>query len=127
MNIKPVVRKVSRYGLLIFLGVLLGPVGAWAAQTVHIRLEIDGNLIEGESTIASMDREGTIEASAAGFSVHMPVDPLGSPSGRHTYRPFVITKRIDKSSPLLFKALTLGEPVSRLEAMPVSCSFCESL
>ena len=110
--------KPGIYLFMVMASVLLLPVSAWAAQTVHINLEIDGNRIEGESTIASLDREGTIEASSAGFSVSVPIDPAsGLTTGRRVYRPFTITKRIDKSSPLLFKALAQNEPVTKLEAM----------
>lgn len=117
MNFKQVSGTKYIYRLLLLASVLLLPVSTWAAQTVHIKLTIDGNAVEGESTVSSLEREGTIEASSAGFSVSLPVDSSGLPTGRHTYRPYVITKRIDKSSPLLFKALTNGEPVDELEAM----------
>ena len=117
MNIKQVSGKTGITQLLLLATVLLLPINSWAAQTVHIKLEIDGNVIEGESTIASLEREGTIEASGAGFSVSVPVSTTGLPTGRHAYRPYVITKRLDKTTPLLFKALTMGEPVTRLEAM----------
>lgn len=116
MNLKQVSGITYIYQLVLLASVILLPVNTWGAQTVHLKLTIDGNLIEGESTISSLEREGTIEASGAGFSVSLPVDATGGIRGRHAYRPYVITKRIDKSSPLLFKALTLAEPVTSLEA-----------
>lgn len=109
--------KSNIYLFIALTSILLLPINAWAAQTVHIRLQIDGNDIEGESTISSLDREGTIEAQSAGFNVFVPVDPTGAVTGRQTYRPYTILKRIDKTSPLLFKALAMQEPVTMLEAM----------
>ncbi len=83
------------------------------AQTVHLNLEIDGNEIEGESTIASMDRAGTIECSSFSYGVTTPRDPAsGALTGRRQHHPIRIHKRIDKSTPLLIKALCMNEPVT---------------
>lgn len=109
--------KSNIYLFVVLISTTLSSINVWAAQTVHINLEIDGNYIEGESTIASLGREGTIEAFSAGFNVSTPFDSTGSRTGAHLYRPFTILKRIDKSSPLLFRALTMNEPVTLLEAM----------
>jgi type VI secretion system secreted protein Hcp len=101
---------------ILWLG--LSPERADAAQTVHLKLEIDGSVIEGESTISSMEREGTIECSSFGENGYTPIDAAtGLPSGRRQHRPITITKRIDKSSPLLWKAWTNNEPVSKAEFM----------
>ena len=44
------------------LGILFLSAGvAFAAQTVHLSLKANGSDIEGDSTISSMEREGTIE------------------------------------------------------------------
>ena len=86
------------------------------AQTVHLKLEIDGNEIEGESTIASMDREGTIECSAFTYGLSTPRDETSLVlTGRRQHTPVTITKRIDKSTPLLLKALCRNEPVTKAE------------
>jgi len=91
---------------------------AQAAQTVHLRLQIDGNDVEGESTIASMEREGTIEIASFSSGVFTPIDPAsGMPAGRRQHRPVKIIKRIDKSTPLLIKALANNEPVTSAEFM----------
>lgn len=109
--------KSNIYIFIALTSILLLPVNAWAAQTVHIFLTINGNQIEGESTIASLEREGSIEAVSAGFNVFSPTDTSsGTTTGKHIYRPFTFLKRIDKSSPLIFKALTQNEPVDILEA-----------
>ncbi len=87
-----------------------------AQQTVHLHLQIEGRNIQGESPILSMDRAGTIEV-------------LTYSDGGNRYRsgdledgtfilaelahePIVFTKPIDKTSPLLWKALDRNEPVS---------------
>jgi type VI secretion system secreted protein Hcp len=83
------------------------------AQTVHLKLQIDGNDIEGESTIASMDREGTIECGSFVDGVTTPrEEATGMLTGKRQYSPVTITKRIDKSTPLLWKALCQNEPVT---------------
>ncbi len=89
---------------------------SFAAQTVHLTLEIAGNQIEGESTIRSLDREGTIECSSFTWGVLTPTDDsTGSVTGNRQYQPVTVTKRIDKSTPLLAKALAQNEPVTTAE------------
>ncbi len=86
------------------------------AQTVHLSLQIDGNDIEGESTIASMDREGTIECSSFRYQITTPRDPAtGALTGRRQHGQVRFHKRIDKTTPLLIKALCLNEAVDRAE------------
>jgi type VI secretion system secreted protein Hcp len=109
--------KSKLYLFIVLISVLLLPIQVWAAQTVHIKLRINGTDIQGESTISSLDRADTIEASSAGFNVFTPTDSTGASTGRRVYRPFTVLKRIDKSTPLLFKALVQNELVDRLEAM----------
>jgi type VI secretion system secreted protein Hcp len=86
------------------------------AQTVHLKLQIDGNDVEGESTIASMEREGTIECSSFEDAVTTPREEVtGALTGKRRYSPVTITKRIDKSTPILWKALCQNEPVTSAE------------
>ena len=86
------------------------------AQTVHLSLQIDGNDIEGESIASSMNREGTIECSSFSYSVITPRDQAsGELTGRRQHRAVEITKRVDKSTPLLLKALCQNEPVTSAE------------
>ena len=86
------------------------------AQTVHLTLQIDGNDIQGESTASSMDREGTIECSSFSYSVITPRDETsGKLTGRRQHRAVEITKCVDKSTPLLLKALCQNEPVDSAE------------
>ena len=83
------------------------------AQTVHLTLEIDGNAIEGESSIASMERDGTIECASFTYGLVTPRETAtGALTGRRQHTPVSIHKRIDKSTPLLIKALCQNEPVT---------------
>jgi type VI secretion system secreted protein Hcp len=83
------------------------------ALKIHLTLEIDGNSIEGESTIASMEREGTIECVSFFSELSTPRDAAtGLLTGRRQHAPLTIVKRIDKSTPLLLKALAQNEPVT---------------
>lgn len=75
-----------------------------------------GQITSGATTLASI---GTAyqdghenEATVKGFShnITIPRDPLsGQPSGQRVHSPFVVTKLLDKSSPLLNSALVTGE------------------
>lgn len=84
------------------------------AETVHLTLKGPGGDIKGESTQTSLGREDTIECivyeqemkAAREAGTNMMV-------GRRMFMPLRIVKRIDKSSPLLKKALTKNE---KLEA-----------
>lgn len=84
------------------------------AQTVHLRLEINGNDTPGESSVASLDRAGTIECSGFTYGVDcIPDEAFGSMKGKRQHRPVTITKRIDKTTPLLLKALCNNESVTK--------------
>lgn len=83
------------------------------AQTVHlwIRGESVGE-IRGDSTITSMNREGTIEAFKLESRVKIPIESgSGSAVGERSYSPITITKRIDRSSPILHQALCTNDPL----------------
>ncbi len=65
--------------------------------------------IRGDSTVTSMNREGTIEAFALEHTVMVPTEASGMATGRRSYSPIKITKSIDRSSPLLQQALCNNE------------------
>ncbi len=84
------------------------------AQTVHLNLEIDGNDVEGESTVSSMEREGTIECASFKYSLTTPrKEATGKLTGKRQHRPVEIIKRVDNSTPLLLRALCQNQPVTR--------------
>ncbi len=81
------------------------------AQTVFLRLQINGNDIEGESTVRSFDREGTIECSSFHCGLTAPFDAATGQVTRPQPEPVKIHKRVDRTSPLFLKALHQQERV----------------
>ena len=82
------------------------------AMTVHLYLTANGTKIDGDSTIQSLERENSIECLSFEDSVRTAREASsGMASGERTYEPLRIVKRIDKSSPLLAKALCNNEVV----------------
>jgi type VI secretion system secreted protein Hcp len=82
------------------------------AETVHLFLKAQGVDIKGESTQTSLGRQDSIECVYFDHSVDITKAPASAQSaGKKTYAPIIIRKRIDKSSPLLFKALTTNQVI----------------
>ena len=82
------------------------------AMTVHLYLTANGTKIDGDSTIESLDRADSIECLSFEDSVRTAREASsGLASGERTYEPIRIMKRIDKSSPLLAKALCNNEVI----------------
>lgn len=76
------------------------------AETVHLYLKANGADIKGDSTQTSQGRADSIECLYFEFSVKTAREAgSGQASGRRQYEPLVIRKRIDKSTPLIAKAL----------------------
>jgi type VI secretion system secreted protein Hcp len=82
------------------------------AETVHLYLKANGEEIQGESSQTSLERENSIECLSFRDAVRTAREAgSGLATGRRAYDPLVITKRIDKSSPLLAKALCRNEAI----------------
>jgi len=82
------------------------------AETVHLYLECNGTETQGESTQTSLGRENSIECIYMEDSVRTAREKgTALATGRRTYEPIRILKRIDKSSPLLAKALCNNEVI----------------
>jgi len=83
------------------------------AMTVHVWVKGDtSGDIMGDSTIMSMGRENSIESFKFESSVRTSREASsGLASGERTYDPVTITKRIDRSSPILHSALCTNEVV----------------
>ena len=82
------------------------------AETVHLFLKINGKDVKGESTQSSMGRADSIECITYEQSVSSAREAAtGMVTGRRQFSPLKVTKRIDKSSPLLLKALSQNEKV----------------
>lgn len=76
------------------------------AMTVHLKLKADGEDIEGESTVTTLEREDTIECFSFDYGVQSASESFsGTASGARNYEPIRIVKRVDKATPLLWKAL----------------------
>ncbi|MFO0615513.1 MAG: type VI secretion system tube protein TssD [Polyangiaceae bacterium] len=60
-----------------------------------------------EGSVTQKGREKKIMVIAVSHEIVSPRDPAsGLPTGKRMHKPFVITKELDKSSPLLYKTLT---------------------
>lgn len=82
------------------------------AETVHLYLKANGADIQGESTQISLGRENSIECVYFQSSVRTAREAgSGMATGRRSYDPIIIRKRIDKSTPLIAKALCNNEVI----------------
>ncbi|MBK8240568.1 MAG: type VI secretion system tube protein Hcp [Deltaproteobacteria bacterium] len=82
------------------------------AETVHLYLKANGADVQGESTQTSLGRENSIECLFWSSEVETAREKGSSlATGRRTYKPITFRKRIDKSTPLLAKALCNNEKI----------------
>jgi type VI secretion system secreted protein Hcp len=82
------------------------------AETVHLYLKANGQDVKGESTQTSLGRADSIECVYYEQKVVTARDTAtGQASGRRTYEPLLFRKRIDKSSPLIMKALVENQAI----------------
>jgi type VI secretion system secreted protein Hcp len=63
--------------------------------------------IEGECDLDG--REGALVVQAIQHSVKLPTDQRGLPNGRRVHMPITILKELDRTSPMLYQALSEGE------------------
>ena len=82
------------------------------SETVHLYLKANGADIHGESSQHSLGRQDSIECVYYEQEV-MTAREAGSgvASGRRQYKPLMIRKRIDKSTPLIAKALVENQVI----------------
>jgi type VI secretion system secreted protein Hcp len=79
------------------------------AENAHLYLKINNADVKGDSTQVA---DGSIEISSISWAVSTPIDwATGAASGRRDYAAISITKRIDKATPLIFKAITTNQIV----------------
>ncbi|MBS3919729.1 MAG: type VI secretion system tube protein Hcp [Deltaproteobacteria bacterium] len=82
------------------------------AQNIHVWVKGQNvGEVRGDSTVSSMDREGSIEAFKLEHMVKTHREASGMATGERSYDPVTITKRIDRSSPILHQALCNNEEV----------------
>jgi type VI secretion system secreted protein Hcp len=73
---------------------------------------VNGAPVEGDSLETSLGRQNSIECLYYRHGVALPRTAGPGPvTGRRTHEPLVVRKRIDKSSPLLARALTQNQVV----------------
>lgn len=69
-----------------------------------------------KGSVTQKGRENKIMVIAVNHEIISPRDPAsGLPTGKRMHKPFTITKELDKSSPLLYNALTTNENISEWE------------
>ncbi len=111
-------------GAAVFAGTRLGgaPPGVEAAPAaapnaqvnataVYIQFTVDGNTLEGDVTSSGFDGQGWSSVYSFSVSASTPRDYSGALAGRSQVNPITVTKAVDKSSPLLFEALTDNQVV----------------
>ena len=80
----------------------------------YMRIEAENQgSIEGDCDLEG--REGCIVVHAMEHSVKLPTDSSGLPSGRRMYLPLSILKELDRTSPMLYQALSEGELLTKVE------------
>jgi type VI secretion system secreted protein Hcp len=87
------------------------------AMALNAYLKLRGQK-QGEikGSVTQKGREGKILVIAAEHEVLSPRDASsGLATGKRTHKPFVITKELDKSSPLLYQLLATNEPIVEWE------------
>ena len=76
-----------------------------------------------KGSVTQKGREGKISVIAANHDIASPHDAAsGQATGRRVHQPFVITKEVDKSSPLLYNVL-----VNNVTSLNGNCSSFGSL
>lgn len=82
------------------------------AETVHLILKANGTSIEGESTQMDLGRDKTIECLEFSDKTRTAREAGSRMAvGRRVHEPLEFVKRIDKSSPLIAKALCKNEKI----------------
>ena len=102
-----------------------GKIGNPTALKAYLKLvgQKQGE-IRGSET--SKGREGQIAVIAASHEIVSPRDAQsGLPTGPRVHKPFVITKDLDASSPLLYRALVNNENLTTWELRFTAIPFAE--
>jgi type VI secretion system secreted protein Hcp len=67
-------------------------------------------------SVTQKGREGKILVFAVTHEIVCPRDPAsGRPTGKRVHKPFIVTKELDRSTPLLFSVLTNNENIKEWE------------
>jgi len=97
-------------------GVALGP-GAEADAALNAYLKLKGQKSgEIKGSVTQKGKEGLIGVIAVSHSIVSPRDAQsGLPTGKRQHKPFVFTKEIDKSTPILYQVLVNNENLTDVE------------
>src|SRR5512139_1153233 len=69
-----------------------------------------------KGSMTQKGRENSIMVIAVSHEIMSPRDPAsGLPTGKRMHKPFVVTKELDKASPLLYSTLVNNENISEWE------------
>lgn len=69
-----------------------------------------------KSEVTTKGREGLIECVACETAMQSPRDQYsGAPTGKRQHKPFIVRKRVDKTSPLLSGALVTNETLTTVK------------
>jgi type VI secretion system secreted protein Hcp len=69
-----------------------------------------------QGSVIEKGREGSIMVIAVSHEIISPRDPAsGLPTGKRMHKPLVITKELDKATPLLYRVLVNNETLSKWE------------
>ncbi len=80
---------------------------------LKLKGQIQGDI---KGSVIQKGREGKIMVIAVSHEIVSPRDAAsGQATGKRQHKPFVITKELDKSSPLLYKALVNNENITTWE------------
>jgi type VI secretion system secreted protein Hcp len=80
---------------------------------LHLKGQKQGDI---KGSVTQKGQEGKIMVIAANHEIESPRDPAsGLPTGKRMHKPFVITKELDKSSPLLYQAMVTNENITEWE------------
>ena len=83
-------------------------------SAIHLWLEVEGVLLPGSCEV--QQKEDSIRVIGLGHEVAIPYDPAtGQVTGIRQHKALIVTKYIDKSSPLLYRTLCRGDQVSEAE------------
>jgi type VI secretion system secreted protein Hcp len=97
------------------LALAISTTTADAAMMAYLRLK-GARSGEVKGSVTQKGREGMIGVIAASHEIVSPRDPAsGQASGKRMHKPLVITKELDKSSPILYRMLTTNENIPELE------------
>ena len=108
------IRSLVVAGCMSF--VALAPLSqAEAALNAYLKLkgQKSGEI---KGSVTQKGREGKIMVIAVSHEIVSPRDAAsGLPTGKRMHKPFVITKELDKSTPVLYRALTTNENIAEFQ------------